>query len=99
MSTMLLRIEQMFYFIVVITFLTLCLAIPTYMVIRENFITSPRYNLCMIFMAPSGAQGVTIFVSPFVRPSGSSLSRAFSLHHSGSGLFQEVSLRFLLVFS
>ena len=57
----------MFYFIVVITFLTLCLAIPTYMVIRENFITSPRYNLCMIFMAPSGAQGVTIFVSPFVR--------------------------------
>ena len=84
---MLSRIERMFYFIVVIIFITLCFGIPTYKIIRENFITSPRYNLCMIFMAQS------IFISPFVRPSGSSLSRAFSLHHSGSGLFQEVSLR------
>ena len=34
------------------------------------------------FLAPTGAQGVTIFV----RPCGSNLSRAVNLHHSGSNL-------------
>ena len=79
----------MFYIIVAITFITLCLVIPTYMVIRDTSITSPRYNLCMIFMAPSGVEGVTILVRLFVRP----LKFVQSLHHSGSGRFQEVSLR------
>ena len=47
MSTMpMLKIERMFYCIVVITFTTCCLTIPTYIFIRENF-PSPRYNLCM----------------------------------------------------
>ena len=36
-----------------------------------------------------------IFVRPSVRSFGSKLSRAFNLHHSGSGIFQ-VSLRSFL---
>ena len=90
---MLLRIEQMFYFIVVITFLTLCLAIPTYMVIRENFITSPRYNLCMIFMAPSGAQGVTIFVRDAFRKKNKKISdicQKTNLPHPPYHIFDDI---------
>ena len=43
-----------------------------------------QHSLKGYFLAPSGAQGVTIFVRPFVRssvrPSGPSLSRALILH-------------------
>ena len=40
------------------------------------------------FLAPTGAQEVTIFVRSFVRPSDESLSRALNLHISGPGLSQ-----------
>ena len=42
------------------------------------------------FLAPIGAQGVTMFVRSFIRPSirlfGSSLSRAVNIHYSGLNL-------------
>ena len=38
------------------------------------------------FLAPTGAQEVTICVRPSVRPLRSNLSRAVNLHHSGSNL-------------
>ena len=38
------------------------------------------------FLAPTGAQDMLISVRSSVRPSGSSLSRAVNIHHSGSNL-------------
>ena len=38
------------------------------------------------FLAPSGAQEVTLSVRLSIRPSGSGLSRALNLHLSGPGL-------------
>ena len=62
-----------------------------------------KHTYLKSFLAPSGFKGVTthnvlLSVRSLVGSSGSSLSRALNLHHSGSGLFQ-VSLRPLLVLS
>ena len=39
-----------------------------------------------IFLAPTGAQEMLMYVQMFVRMFGSSLSIALNLHHSGSNL-------------
>ena len=42
--------------------------------------TGCDHGMVDVFLAPSGAQGVTMFVRSSVRPFGPSLSRALILH-------------------
>ena len=59
--------------------------------LETNYISSPTF-FTFSFLAPSGAQGVTLSVRPSVCPSGTILSKGLNLHRSLIGLSQ-VSLR------